>query len=211
VTRLTLLLLLLAVDPLRSEDGPPPGLLPEDLAPGGEPAAAAQLLPLRQWADEVGWVVEAELPPPVDLDPPRPGQDPAVAPAPMMAYRFRWDGYESLVVIGSAIGQVRPAWVATYGGEKRKEGEVAVFYPAVAFLDGKGRVHIDARRTPVAGPERKGWSPDSFAFASNRVFTCDDRGSSHTAWLGAAVDPQRNSAEYRRLLGRVLGLFAGGW
>ena len=124
---------------------------------------------------------------------------PAQAAAPA-AYRFHWDDYDSLVVVSDAplAGQPlrRPAWVVTYD----QAGAFVVGYRATAFRDGAGILHIDARKAAISGPQREGWSPDSFAISGDgQVLTIDDRNSANTGQLTETTEASAGEA-YRRLL-----------
>lgn len=109
-----------------------------------------------------------------------PGREPPAAIAAPAAYRFQWDEYVSLVVIGdtavSPQALRRPAWVVTYD----HAGAVVVGYCATAYRDRVGNLHIDARKAFITGPQRENWSPDSFAITrEGQVLSIDDRNSAN--------------------------------
>jgi len=117
-------------------------------------------------------------------------------PAPVVAWRFNWDTYQSLVVVSPAGKSRRStAWVVTYD----HDGSVVVAYRAVAFTDVQGVVHIDARRALVSGPMADDWSPDSFAFtADGMVSTIDDY---HRANTGKVLEQiAGDTPAYRQVL-----------
>jgi hypothetical protein len=132
-----------------------------------------------------------------------PGREQPAAPAPVLAYRFRWDDYVTLVVIADeGQGLRRPAWVVTYDrGE-----QVVVGYRATAFADGAGNVHIDARKAIIAGPKREEWSPDSFAFTRDgKVLTIDDANRANTGELIETTLAGQGDV-YRTLLGIAMAI-----
>jgi hypothetical protein len=180
---------------------------------------------LHGWAERlaeqapVGVVNVQPVPWPLDPKAPKPGREKPAAPATPSAYRFSWDGYHSLVVVGEGAGLTRPAWVLTMEGATTR---LAVSYRATAFRDAEGRLHIDARQAEVAGPKvgeaGNGWIPDSFCIAAGWVYTIDDTVErtdgrvhpGHTAALGQVVEPRVNPGEYRRLLAWAQGVVEGG-
>lgn len=157
----------------------------------------ALLSPTAVWAqDEWGEELIPELMEPLPTTGLLPALSQPVGPAPMVAWRFSWDTYQSLVVV-APVGKSRrsSAWVVTYD----QTGAVAVAYRAVAFRDGQGIVHIDARRALVVGPMASDWSPDSFAFPDDgTVSTMDDY---HRANTGTVIEHiVGDSPAYRHFL-----------
>ncbi len=157
------------------------------------------------------------------------GQAQAVpaAPAKPLAIEFSWEQYRSVVVVGDGVGQMRPAWVATYEkpvvpalslgfigpivgmfgyrgvGEAESE-KLAVAYRAQAFLDADGHLHLDARLAVISGPQANRWSPDSFMFTlPDLVETVDDNHSANAGKIIRVVDPLVDAATYRTLLNQV--------
>ena len=129
-----------------------------------------------------------------------PGRMQPAAPATPAAYRFHWDDYDSLVVVSedAVAGQPlrRPAWVVTYD----QAGAFVVGYRATAFRDAAGILHIDARKAAISGPQRDGWSPDSFAISSDgQVLSIDDRNSANTGRLTETTEATAGEP-YRTLL-----------
>lgn len=160
-----------------------------------------------------------------------PGVAPVAAAAEPAAYLFTWDQYRTLVVVGEGLGRRRPAWVATYAAKRgaavqAKVGMLAapadgqppkawprpvISYRALAYADAKGRIHLDARRSLVAGPLAGEWIPDSFMLTlPQQVDTIDDE-PSHPGHRGAIelVVPAGSDA-YRDLRQRVEVAVGGG-
>ncbi|MBA3708504.1 MAG: hypothetical protein H0W83_06770 [Planctomycetes bacterium] len=108
-----------------------------------------------------------------------PGRADPVSAAPAKDLTVTWDdGSESRIAIGAAVGNRNPVTVKT----RDADGQAEVEYPATAFLDDQGTLHIDARGEPVAGPKSDGYSPDSFAIhADGSVTTRDDNDQTHHA------------------------------
>lgn len=217
-----LLAVLLCAARLAAEDQAPPA---PDEAGHQEPGIQIEL-PLLEV--EVGEEVHgaAQRPPPEDS----PGQPPALTPVTPRALIIHWELYRTVVVIGDGIGLRRPAWVATYyrdqaavakepglvamarrGGFKpeRWAEQPLIGYRGLAFIDGKGRMHIDARKSVVIGPlaGAKGgpdaWIPDSFMLTlPTRVDALDDD-PSHPPNLGVldeTIDPTIHAERYLKLL-----------
>ena len=133
--------------------------------------------------------------------------DPAALAAPM-AYRFAWDEYVSVAVIGdtAANGLRRQAWVVTYD----RSGSVVVGYRATAFRDKLGILHIDARKSAVSGPQHESWSPDSFAITGEGdVHTMDDV-PQHPRHRGALTETLAADGEAYRTLLRIAMAIANG-
>jgi hypothetical protein len=149
---------------------------------------------------------------------------PPAAPAKPMAIEFTWETYRSVVVIGEGVGQLRPAWVTTYEEPLTGRGlhmvnpllrlfgyqapvpaeKLVVAYRAQAYLDGTGRVHLDARRAVISGPQADQWSPDSFIFTlPDRVETVDDNASANVGRIERVVLPGTAPALYQSLLTKV--------
>ncbi len=123
---------------------------------------------------------------------------------PPCAWRFAWDGYVSVVVVGDGTGVARPAWVMTYD----QEGTYVVGYRARAFKGADGLVHIDARNAIDAGPMAQEWSPDSFAFGpAGEVYSLDDENRGHAGEVQEQFDG--DDADYGRLLGLAQALITG--
>lgn len=144
-----------------------------------------------------------------------------------MAIEFTWETYRSVVVIGDGVGQLRPAWVATYDeplampellllldpvigmfGYSQNAAIVSeklvVAYRAQAYLDAAGRVHVDARRAVISGPQAEQWSPDSFVFTlPDRVETVDDNASANGGHVERVIMPATNPGLYQSLLTKV--------
>ena len=161
-------------------------------------------------------------------------REPALAggQAKPMAIEFTWDDYTSVVVVGDGIGTFRPAWVATYEkpavsgsvlgilqpvvglfgyGGPAQEPSLAVAYRAQAWLDGQGRLHIDARSAVIVGPQADQWSPDSFVFTfPDRVETVDDNASENHGRIDLVVDGSVQEAAYQTLLTRLQVLVGDG-
>ena len=148
------------------------------------------------------------------------------APAKPMAIEFAWETYRSVVVIGEGVGQMRPAWVATYdapivvpglslidpvlglfGYHKADSPPVetlVVAYRAQAYLDAAGRVHLDARKAVISGPQSDQWSPDSFIFTlPNKVETVDDNDSANAGTIERIIEPTKDATLYQSLLTKV--------
>lgn len=140
-------------------------------------------------------------------DPPAPGRDLPAGPPPLVARRFDWDDYRTVVVVDDGVGVTRPAWVGTW---EKATGKWQVAYRAVAFRDARGRLHVDARKSQCVGPRSRGWSPDSFAFGLARMWTVDDRDSAHEAAGGEIIPADTQAALYRSLLSQVQALVEGG-
>ncbi len=138
---------------------------------------------------------------PNGMQPGRAAGKEAVAPC---AWRFAWDGYVSVVVVGDGTGVARPAWVLTYD----QEGTYVVGYRARAFKGADGMIHIDARNAIDAGPMALEWSPDSFAFGpAGEVYSLDDENRGHAGEVQVHLDG--DDAEYQRLLGLAQALISG--
>jgi hypothetical protein len=166
--------------------------------------------------------------PPQDL----PGGLPAAEAAAPAAYLFTWDQYRTLVVVGEGQGRHRPAWVATFAAtaEAAAEGGVGrldaprdghppaaawpralVAYRALAYRDARGRTHIDARRSLLAGAQAGSWSPDSFLITPpGRVDTIDDdpEHPGHQGRLELTIPP--DGEPYRELRQRAELAVGGG-
>lgn len=155
-----------------------------------------------------------------------PGRSAPAAPAKAMAIEFTWEQYRSVVVIGEGVGQMRPAWVATYEAPIEVPGltlldpvfglfgyhnsdtapveKLAVAYRAQAYLDAAGRVHLDARQAVISGPQADQWSPDSFVFTlPDKVETVDDNDSANAGRIDRLVLPAKDAALYQSLLTKV--------
>ena len=129
-----------------------------------------------------------------------PGRVKPAALAPLVAHRFAWDEYVSLVVVSDTVVIDQPlrrqAWVVTYD----QAGAFVVGYRATAFRDSAGILHIDARHAVISGPQRQGWSPDSFAISKDgQVLSIDDRNSANTGTVTETTDATAGEA-YRTLL-----------
>lgn len=159
-----------------------------------------------------------------------PGRLPPASPAAATAYVFTWDDYRSVAVIGEGVGTHRPGWVVTWAARPLKEhlGPVEqlpalgaalperwprhlVAYRVLAYRDGRGRVHLDARGALLAGPMAQDWSPDSFMIAPDgRVDTVDDD-PTHTTHQGAVeVDAPLGTPRYQALRQQVELVVGGG-
>jgi len=155
-----------------------------------------------------------------------PGGALPAAPAKPMALEFLWETYRSVVVIGDGVGQMRPAWVATYEAPTEIPGlgfidpvlglfgyhgsgaaapeKLVVAYRAQAFLDAQGRVHLNAQKAVISGPQADEWSPDSFIFTlPDHVETVDDNESANVGRIERVVDPATDAALYQTLLTKV--------
>ncbi len=163
--------------------------------------------------------------PPSAVEGEGPGRVPPAAPATPMAIEFTWETYRSVVVIGEGVGQLRPAWVATYEAPLEVPGQglvtpllglfgyqqsaedaekLVVAYRAQAYLDATGRVHLDARRAVISGPQADQWSPDSFVFTlPDLVETVDDNASANAGHIERVVIPTSAPAVYQSLLTKV--------
>ena len=137
-----------------------------------------------------------------------PGREAPAAAAAAAAYRFSWDKYVSLVVIGDTGGVANslrsPAWVVTYD----TKGSVVVGYRATAFRDKLGNLHIDARKAIISGPQNDSWSPDSFAIGlDGQVLTIDDN-PEHPPNVGRVTETTAASDDsaYRTLLGIAMAI-----
>lgn len=174
-----------------------------------------------------GPIIDIPVPTPkTDAAEINPGRATPAAPAKAMAIEFTWEHYRSVVVIGDGVGQVRPAWVATYEAPvavpgltlldpifglfgyhnvvKQPVEKLAVAYRAQAYVDATGRVHLDARQAVISGPQVDGWSPDSFVFTlPNLVATEDDRGDSNEGIIERIVDAIKDPELYRAFLTKV--------
>ena len=151
---------------------------------------------------------------------------PPAAPAKPMAIEFTWETYRSVVVIGDGVGQLRPAWVTTYEEPVAMPGlllldpilglfgyaqnaaapaeKLVVAYRAQAYLDATGRVHLDARRAVISGPQADQWSPDSFIFTlPDRVETVDDNASANAGHIERVIVPATEPGLYQSLLTKV--------
>ena len=167
----------------------------------GLPAGQAQAVPGTA-------VAPNRLSDPAELDrgpPPKPGLETPTAAAEALVLRFDWDSYKSVVVVGTGVGMVKPAWVATF-----EEGKFVVAYRASAFRDARGRLHIDARNSVDVGPQSQGWSPDSFAIGHKLLWSLDDRASGHSAEMGELIPATTDQALWQRELLRVQALVEGG-
>lgn len=155
-----------------------------------------------------------------------PGSALPAAPAKPMAIEFAWENYHSVVVIGDGVGQMRPAWVATYEAPVVVPGlsllgpvlglfgyhdadappveKLVVAYRAQAYLDATGRVHLDARQAVISGPQADQWSPDSFIFTlPNKVETVDDNNSANEGRIERIVEPVKDAALYQSMLTKL--------
>jgi len=174
-----------------------------------------------------GPIIDIPSPPPkVDAAESGPGRAMPAAPAKPMAIEFTWEHYRSVVVIGEGVGQIRPAWVATYEAPVAVPGltlldpvlglfgyrdsatvpveKLAVAYRAQAFLDAAGRVHLDARLAVISGPQADQWSPDSFIFTlPDKVETVDDNNSANAGLIERIVEPAKDAALYQSMLTKV--------
>ncbi len=159
-----------------------------------------------------------------------PGRVAPVAPAKQLAIEFSWDGYHTLVVVGDGVGLMRPAWVATYEAPVVLSGDtanlavplaglfgyhrpLAVAYRAQAFLDAQGRLHIDARKAVISGPQAGQWFADSFRFVLTNpatVETIDDQDSSNQGTVDCVIDPAVDPALFDILQTRVQVLVGDG-
>jgi len=157
----------------------------------------------------VGAVAAADaVPDPLDAgEPPKPGHEAPAAPAESCVVRFPWDEYRSLVVVGTGVGMLKPAWVATY---EQESGKFIVGYRATAFRDARGRLHIDARRSRDVGPNASNWIPDSFAFGSKTLWTLDDQGSGHASAMGTLVTAEKDPAGWQAAQLEIQALVEGG-
>lgn len=153
--------------------------------------------------------------------------DKPAAPAKPVAIEFSWEHYRSLVVVGEGVGQIRPAWVATYEAPTPTipglnllnpilgifgyhvdvappNEALAVAYRAQAYLDATGRLHLDARQAVISGPQADQWSPDSFIFTlPDKVETVDDNQSANAGVIDRVIDPLKDPAAYGSALGKV--------
>lgn len=90
------------------------------------------------------------------------GRGTPVAAAKEGTYRLEWLGEldnTTLIVVGSPVGSRNLAMVTT----SNADGDILVKYPALAFLDNHGVMHVDGRGTPLCEPHEDGYIPDSFA------------------------------------------------
>lgn len=120
---------------------------------------------------------------------PDPGSADPVKPAPVGELHVVWDdGNRSKLEIGAPSGVRNPVTVTTNDAD----GSLVVSYPATAFVDERGVLHVDARGEPLSGPQAEAYSPDSFAIAGDgTVTTLDDQGHANKARL----DPSPPEAE----------------
>lgn len=156
-----------------------------------------------------------------------PGRVAPVAPAKPVAIEFSWDGYRTLVVVGEGVGLMRPAWVATYETPYLTgtaatlalsivalwgySQPLAVAYRAQAFLDAEGRLHIDARKAVMSGPQAEAWYPDNFRFTLPKlVETMDDQDSGNRGSIDCLIDPLTNPTLFETLQTRVQVLVGDG-
>ena len=156
-----------------------------------------------------------------------PGRAAPVAPAKPVAIEFSWDGYRTVVVVGEGVGLMRPAWVATYEtpyltGTAANlvlpvlalwgySQPLAVAYRAQAFLDAQGRLHIDARKAVMSGPQADAWYPDNFRFTLPQlVETMDDQESGNRGSIDCVIEPLTEPALFDTLQTRVQVLVGDG-
>jgi hypothetical protein len=157
----------------------------------------------------VAWARAADAPA-AQLDagePPKPGHEAPTAPAESCVVRFTWDEYRTLVVVGTGVGMVKPAWVVTYELDGDK---FIVGYRATAFRDARGRLHIDARHSRDVGPNAANWIPDSFAFGSATLWTLDDQGNGHASAMGTLVTAEKDPAGWQAAHLQIQALVEGG-
>jgi hypothetical protein len=148
-----------------------------------------------------------------------PGEAAPAAPAEPIALVFTWDHYRSVAVVGDGIGPRRPAWIGTWDttpvtydppGPLRvllglfgydhapAEAPLAVAYRAIAFRDGRGRLHLVAKGSALAGPQADQWSPDSFLIDGDHVVTIDDNANGNHGTVTETIIPP--AERYQELL-----------
>lgn len=131
-----------------------------------------------------------------------PGRAKPMTSAQTVALQVSWDNdnYRSLIVIEPGDGLRQPAWVATFSKE---DGLLDVAYPATAFHDANGRLHIDARHMRLSGELGENWIPDSFAIglSDGSVSAIDDLDRTNTGHLEERIDQTESAKRYSTLLG----------
>ncbi len=158
-----------------------------------------------------------------------PGGSAPAAPAEPVAITFLWDHYRSVAVVGEGVGQRRPAWIGTWDlehvpvalpvpvqtviglfGYQRGRAEVplAVAYRALAWRDDRGRLHLVAKGSALAGPQAEAWSPDSFVIDGKSVSSEDDNQSTQEGRVIEVAKPP--SDRYQELLMTVQALCGDG-
>ena len=152
-----------------------------------------------------------------------PASRPAATSATAAVFSLRWDRYRSLIVIGDAVGVVRPAWVLTYELPFNDAGLItalavlgapvppalAVAYRALAWTDASGSLHVDARGSTLSGPQAGQWIPDSFIIPPHaQARTNDDQQRGHPASVERVIPA--NDPRYLPVLQRAQQTVADG-
>ena len=175
-----------------------------------------------------------------------PGDGAPAASPPGLALAVDWQGpgpegfdviYTSLIIIdpesadgeplmGSSEGS--PATVVTYRNSMRWQNEARtrpkgelydITYPALCWIDQRGRLHVDARRTPrhtVQGPMRgtrlNRWYPDSFFDRTRQRGEYQRHLPEHPPTTGRlALSTTVGTPEYQRLRALAQSLVRNTW
>ncbi|MFM2091047.1 MAG: hypothetical protein RLZZ127_1536 [Planctomycetota bacterium] len=135
-----------------------------------------------------------------------PGRSVPATAAPAAAWRIDWAGENrSWIVVAPGFGRVQPAWVATYEVAGDTES-YQVAYPALAWRDADGVIHIAAPAARVVGPRafdeggQRRWWPDSFAIhPDGRVEAQDNQPDApiNPGRVIETVDPAADPAAWR--------------
>jgi hypothetical protein len=139
-------------------------------------------------------------------EPAAPGAAAPATAAPAAAWQIEWGGdHRSWIVVAPGLGRTQAAWVST---SEIVEGQEAyrVAYPALAWRDADGVVHIAARGARVVGPQafdpagRRRWYPDSFAIhPDGRVQAQDEQPEApiHDGRAVRTIDAATDPAAWR--------------